>query len=90
MSEFPSTDATGRRPGFAVFAANDVMAIGAMRALKDHGVDVPTDLVVIGFDDIELARIIEPALSTVDQPAFEMGTLSAGRLPQPLRGRGRE
>jgi LacI family transcriptional regulator len=51
---------------------------------------VPTDLVVIGFDDIELARIIEPALSTVDQPAFEMGTLSAGRLLQPLRGRGRE
>ncbi len=73
--------ATGEKPGFeAVFAANDRMAIGAMRALRRHGVRIPQEVEVVGFDDIETSRLVEPPLTTVAQPAFAMGRESAGLL----------
>jgi LacI family transcriptional regulator len=69
------------RPTFdAVFAANDRMAIGAVRALSRRGVDVPGTVEVVGFDDIELASLVEPPLTTVAQPAFEMGRQAARML----------
>src|SRR5262249_54049321 len=49
----------------AVFAANDYMAIGVMGALSDAGVRVPEDIAVVGFDDIPMARYLNPALTTV-------------------------
>jgi DNA-binding LacI/PurR family transcriptional regulator len=52
----------------AVFAANDMMAIGALRALRAAGRGVPADVSVVGFDDIELARHTEPPLTTIRQP----------------------
>jgi DNA-binding LacI/PurR family transcriptional regulator len=52
----------------AVFAANDMMAIGALRTLRSAGRRVPDDVSVIGYDDIELAQHTEPALTTVRQP----------------------
>ncbi len=61
------TDAT------CVFAANDVMAVGALAALRDRGVDVPGDLSVAGFDDIATLRDLVPALTTVRLPLAEMG-----------------
>jgi LacI family repressor for deo operon, udp, cdd, tsx, nupC, and nupG len=57
----------------AVFAANDEMAMGAIKAAKSKGIRVPEDLSVIGFDDIKFASIFEPALTTIAQPTFEMG-----------------
>ena len=51
----------------AVFAMSDVMAIGAIRALKDHGRKVPEDISVIGFDGIELADYYSPKLATIRQ-----------------------
>jgi LacI family repressor for deo operon, udp, cdd, tsx, nupC, and nupG len=57
----------------AVFAANDEMAMGAIKAAKTKGIKVPEDLSVIGFDDIKFASIFEPALTTIAQPTFEMG-----------------
>ncbi len=61
------------KPPTAIFAANDLMAIGVMEALEKSGLSVPTDIAVVGFDDIPQASIIRPALSTVRQPMYKMG-----------------
>ncbi|MFK4760121.1 LacI family DNA-binding transcriptional regulator [Microbacterium sp. ZW T5_45] len=52
----------------AVFAANDVMAVGAMDVLREHGIQVPEDVAVAGFDDAPIATRVEPALTTMRQP----------------------
>jgi LacI family repressor for deo operon, udp, cdd, tsx, nupC, and nupG len=57
----------------AVFCANDEMAIGAMRALGAHGMRVPEDVSVVGFDDIRFARYTSPALTTIAQPKHALG-----------------
>lgn len=61
----------------AVFAASDMMAIGAMKAIKEAGLRVPDDVAVVGFDDLPLSSVVEPALTTVRQPIERMGTMSA-------------
>src|SRR4051794_7396623 len=63
----------------AVFCANDLMAIGAIDALREAGLDVPGDVAVAGFDDVDAATIVHPPLTTVVNPAYDIG-LSAGRL----------
>jgi LacI family transcriptional regulator len=57
----------------AVFAANDLIAIGAMEAIAQRGLDVPRDIAVVGYDDIRLASLVRPRLTTVRQSAQEMG-----------------
>ncbi len=57
----------------AVFAANDVMAFGVMRAAGERGLRVPQDLSVVGFDNIEFSGIAHPPLTTVHQPKYEIG-----------------
>ncbi|HEX3100184.1 MAG TPA: LacI family DNA-binding transcriptional regulator [Pyrinomonadaceae bacterium] len=69
----------------AVFAFNDVSAIGAIRALDEMGLRVPTDVSVLGFDDIYAAAFHNPALTTIRQPLFEMGSLAALTLLQRLK-----
>jgi LacI family transcriptional regulator len=71
----------------AIFTSNDMMAIGAVRALKDNGLRVPEDVEVIGFDDIEIARLVEPPLSTISQPGLEMGARSAELLLRMIDGK---
>ncbi|MGB4008436.1 MAG: LacI family DNA-binding transcriptional regulator [Bacillota bacterium] len=61
----------------AVFAANDLMAVGAMTALEESGFHVPTDVAVMGYDDIDIASVTRPRLSTVAQPKYEMGWIAA-------------
>ncbi|MGG5253505.1 LacI family DNA-binding transcriptional regulator [Neobacillus sp. SM06] len=61
------------KPPTAVFAANDEMAMGAIKAIKSKGFIVPKDISVIGFDDIKFASIFEPALTTIEQPTFSIG-----------------
>lgn len=61
----------------ALFAFNDVCAIGAIRALHDAGLRVPQDVSVVGFDDIESAAYQNPGLTTVQQPLREMGRMAA-------------
>ncbi|QRF24148.1 LacI family transcriptional regulator [Alicyclobacillus sp. TC] len=57
----------------AICTASDEMAIGAMRCLHDHGLSVPDDMSVIGFDDLQIARMVIPSLTTVMQPFEEIG-----------------
>jgi len=74
-------------PFDAVFAANDRMAIGVLRSLKGRDIAVPGDVEIVGFDDIEAARLVEPPLTTVAQPAFEMGRESAILLLKLIEGK---
>jgi LacI family transcriptional regulator len=64
----------------AIFAANDAMAIGAISALHEHGLDVPGDVAVAGFDDIPMARYMSPSLSTVHVNIPALGERAAQRL----------
>jgi len=57
----------------AVFAANDMMALGCLRVLRAAGVAVPEDVAIVGFDDIPMARYVAPALTTVRVPMAELG-----------------
>jgi LacI family transcriptional regulator len=63
----------------AVFCANDLMAIGAIDAVREAGLSVPDDVAVAGFDDVDAATIVSPALTTAVNPAYETG-VAAGRL----------
>ncbi|PHD71713.1 LacI family transcriptional regulator [Bacillus sp. AFS043905] len=63
-------------PPTAIFAANDEMAIGAIKAIKSKGLSVPGDISVVGFDDIKFASIFEPSLTTVAQPSFDIGRIA--------------
>lgn len=64
----------------AVFAAGDTIAIGAMKALKDQGLRIPEDCAVVGFDDIDLSAVWEPALTTIRQPKEMMGRIAFQKL----------
>jgi DNA-binding LacI/PurR family transcriptional regulator len=66
---------SGRVPS-AVFACNDVMALGAMRALREAGLTVPADVSVVGFDGISMAEYVDPPLATVKQPIQELGRMA--------------
>jgi LacI family transcriptional regulator len=57
----------------AIFAANDAMAIGALSALREEGVNVPDEVAVAGFDDIPMARYVAPPLSSVHVPIAQLG-----------------
>ncbi len=70
----------------AIIAVNDMVAIGAMIALQEHGVSIPDEISIVGFDDIPLAAMIRPALTTVSQPKYELGRLAAERLIGRLDG----
>jgi DNA-binding LacI/PurR family transcriptional regulator len=69
------------RPRFtALFAFNDISALGAIRAIREHGLRVPEDVSVVGFDDIASAAYQNPGLTTVRQPLYEMGQRAADTL----------
>jgi LacI family transcriptional regulator len=69
-----------RRAFTALFAFNDHSAIGAIARLKEHGLRVPEDVSVVGFDDIPSARTNDPSLTTVQQPLRSMGEMAAKAL----------
>ncbi|MER7363091.1 substrate-binding domain-containing protein [Nonomuraea wenchangensis] len=73
-------------PPDAVLCANDVMAIGALDVAAQRGLRVPEDLAVMGFDDIDAAGMVSPGLTTMANPAREIGQATAVRLLERLRG----
>ena len=71
----------------AVFAFNDTLALGAIRAIRDRHLSVPQDVAVVGFDDIPMAAYSEPPLTTVRQPILNMGREGTGLLLDILNGK---
>jgi len=69
----------------AVFCASDLMAVGAMRTLREYGRRIPVDVAVVGFEDSVLARQTEPQLTTVHQPVEAMGREMARLLVAHMR-----
>ena len=69
----------------AVMAYNDLMAIGALRAVRRRGGSVPGDVSVVGFDDVALAAYVDPPLTTLGQSTAEMGYWAVARLTERLR-----
>jgi DNA-binding LacI/PurR family transcriptional regulator len=74
------------KPPTAVFAMNDVMAIGAMKAIQDRGLRIPEDIAIIGFDDIQLAQFTNPPLTTIHAPDIEQGQCTAEMLMDLIKG----
>jgi LacI family transcriptional regulator len=71
----------------AVFVASDVVAFGAMAAIREAGLRVPEDISVVGFDDIPLAAYFDPPLTTVHLPAHELGRAAGAALLDRISGR---
>jgi DNA-binding LacI/PurR family transcriptional regulator len=75
----------GERPT-AVFCANDLIAMGALKAALTAGIDVPRDLSIVGCDDVEMASVVTPELTTIAVPARELGARAARLLLRQLDG----
>ena len=75
-----------RRPPTAIMAANDLLALGVMRAARLRGRQIPDDVAVSGFNDFAFSGFLEPALTTVSIPAYEMGRAAARILVDQLEG----
>lgn len=76
-----------RDPPTAVFCLNDIAALGAIRGLRRRGLRVPADISVVGFDDVHFADVLDPGLTTVHQPSYDLGRTAAGLLLDESRGR---
>jgi LacI family transcriptional regulator len=74
------------KPPSAIFAANDIMAIGAIMAARDNGLKVPDDLAIVGFDDIPIARLVSPPLTTVSQFQQKLGRRAVEMILERLQG----
>jgi len=66
-----------KKPPTAVFCSNDFIALGAMEGARELGFKLPEDLSIVGFDDIQIATFVTPTLTTISQPAYNMGSLGA-------------
>lgn len=68
----------------AIFASNDEMALGILRAFEEKGIKVPEQVALAGFDNIRIAEYVRPSLTTVQQPMYEMGAVAAQLLFQAM------
>lgn len=71
----------------AIFSANDVAAIGAIKYLNERGIKIPEDVAIVGFSNEPISTVISPALTTLDQPGFEMGKRATELVLQQIKNR---
>ena len=64
----------------AVFCANDLLALGLMRGLIKHGISIPGDMALVGYDDVEFASVLATPLTSIRQPKYELGRAAAELL----------
>ena len=69
----------------AIFAVNDPVAVGAFQRIKEEGLKIPKDIAIVGFSNNKITSIMEPSMTTVSQPSFEMGKKAAGLLIEMLK-----
>jgi LacI family transcriptional regulator len=70
----------------AIFAGNDMIALGVLLAIRESGLRCPEDVSVVGFDDLEIAESTNPSLSSVSQSGYQLGTAAARILLDRLEG----
>jgi len=75
-------------PPTAIFASNDISAFGAMDAVREHGLSIPDQISIIGFDDVPQASLVYPKLTTVRQPLEQMGQIAAETLMERIKDKG--
>src|SRR3546814_3630821 len=73
-------------PPTAIFCSTDMLALGVIKALREHRLRIPGDMSVIGFDGLEYGQLIEPTLATISQPNEDIGRLAAQRLLAQIGG----
>lgn len=71
----------------AVFCTSDPIAWGAVRAAVNYGLNIPEDLSIIGFDNLEMSRVMQPSLTTVSQPYYKMGVLASAQLIEKIENK---
>ncbi|SEQ93948.1 LacI family DNA-binding transcriptional regulator [Piscibacillus halophilus] len=71
----------------AIFAVSDLLAIGALKELNSAGVNVPDEMALIGFDNIDFSNMTHPTLTTIAQPMYQMGTVAASMLINKINGK---
>lgn len=69
-----------------IFITNDFVAAVCMRTLKEHGIRIPEDIAIVGFNNDAIAKLIEPALTTINYPGIDMGEIAARNLINHLKG----
>ncbi|HBR20561.1 MAG: Transcriptional regulator, LacI family [Parcubacteria group bacterium GW2011_GWA2_43_17] len=67
-----------------VFSANDQMAVGALKAIKEHGHQIPEDIKIVGFDNTFIASIVSPSLTTINVPKYQMGVAAVDLIMQKI------
>lgn len=68
------------------FITNDFVAAQCMRTLKEHGIRIPDDIAIVGFNNDAISRIVEPTLTTIDYPGIDLGQIAAKNLIEHLKG----
>lgn len=74
----------------AIFATNDPAAMGSMQAIKEQGLHIPNDVAIVGFSNWQFSALMDPPLSSVDQPGFEMGQEAARLLIRQIDTKGKD
>jgi LacI family transcriptional regulator len=77
-------------PPDAIFASNDPAAMGSMQAIKEKGLKIPKDVAIMGFSNWLFSGMMDPPLSSVDQPGFEMGQEAARLLIRHIELKGKD
>lgn len=74
-------------PPTAVFAANIMISLGAMRAVQEKGLEIPTDISIIGIHDVAFAPVLNPPLTTIKMPLYEMGEAAVKKIVENIKGK---